>query len=98
MIREHPRLVSGKGGARLVGFGESSLDVDLRAFAATTDYFEFVAIREDVLLRVLQLVEEAGTRLAVPARLTLAAEDEGLDRERARRAEERTREREARSS
>lgn len=91
LVREHPRLVRGKGGARLVGFGESSLDVDVRAFAATTDYFEFVAIREDVLLRVLELVEASGTRLAVPARLTLASEDRGLDRERTRAAEARAR-------
>ncbi len=91
LVREHPRLVRGKGGARLVGFGESSLDVDVRAFAATTDYFEFVAIREDVLLRVLEIVEASGTRLAVPARLTLAAEDPGLDREKTRAAEARTR-------
>jgi MscS family membrane protein len=91
MVREHPRLVKGKGGARLVGFGESSLEVDVRAFGATTDYFEFVAIREEVLLRVLELVDAAGTRLAVPARLTLAAEDRGLDRERTRAAEARAR-------
>lgn len=93
LIREHPRLVNDKGGARLVGFGESSLDVDVRAFAATTDYFEFLAVREDVLLRVMTLVEEAGTRLAVPARLQLAAEDKGLDRERTRAAEARARQR-----
>jgi MscS family membrane protein len=91
MIREHPRLVEGKGGARLVGFGESSLDVDVRAFAATTDYFEYLEVRQHVLLRVLELVEQAGTRLAVPARLTLAAEDRGLDRERTRAAEARAR-------
>jgi MscS family membrane protein len=91
MIRTHPRLVNDKGGARLVGFGEYSLDVDVRAFAATTDYFEFLGIREDVLLRVLTLVEEAGTRLAVPVRLQLAATDKGLDPERTREAEARAR-------
>lgn len=95
MIREHPRLVRDKGGARLVGFGEYSIDVDVRAFAATTDYFEFLAVREDVLLRVMGLVEEAGARLAVPARLQLTAEDAGLDRERARAAGTPTRERSA---
>jgi MscS family membrane protein len=87
LIRQHPRLVQSKGGARLVGYGEYSVDVDVRAFAATTDYFEFLAIREDVLLRVMGLVEEAGTRLAVPVRLQLTAEDAGLDRERAHGAE-----------
>jgi MscS family membrane protein len=92
MVREHPRLVRDKGGARLVGFGESSVDVDVRVFAATTDWMEFLEIREDVLLRVMRLVEEAGTRLAVPARLQLAAEDKGLDRERTRAAEARARE------
>jgi MscS family membrane protein len=95
MIREHPRLVKDKGGARLVGFGEWSLDVELRAFAATTSWAEFVATREDVMLRVLRLVEEAGTRLAVPVQVEMAAEDKGIDRERAREAEARMRERDA---
>jgi hypothetical protein len=49
--------------------------VELRAFAATTGWAEFVAIREDVMLRVLRLVEEAGTRLAVPVQVEMAAED-----------------------
>jgi hypothetical protein len=47
------------------------------------------------MLRVLRLVEEAGTRLAVPVQVEMAAEDKGIDRDRAREAEARMRERDA---
>jgi MscS family membrane protein len=91
MVQAHPRLAHDDGRARFVEFGEWSFDLELVAFAETTDWAEFLAIREDVLLRVMTLVEEAGTRLAVPAQLELEGGDGRLDEERRREAEERVR-------
>jgi len=88
MLREHPGLVEDTGQARLAGFGESSLEIELRAFAATTDFDEFLAIRQDLLLRVMSLVEDAGTRLAVPVAVELEARDVPPDEARARSAAE----------
>jgi hypothetical protein len=83
MLERHPRLIRDTGSARLVDLGEYSLDVELIAYAATTDWTEFLAIRQDVFLKVMGLVDEAGTRLAVPAQLELEAPAPGLDETRA---------------
>jgi MscS family membrane protein len=91
MVERHPKLLHDVGAARLVDLGEYSLDVELVAYAATTDWAEFLAIRQDVYLRILGLVEEAGTRLAVPAQLELEAPAPALDDERARAAAEQAR-------
>jgi MscS family membrane protein len=91
MVERHPKLLHDAGWARLVELGEYSLDVELVAFAATTDWAEFLAIRQDVFLRILGQVEEAGTRLALPAQLELEAPAPGLDETRARGAEEQAR-------
>ena len=36
------------------------------AYVKTTDFDEFLAVQQELLLRILQAVEQAGTRLAVP--------------------------------
>jgi len=91
MVERHPKLLPDVGWARFVALGEYSLDVELVAYASTTDWAEFLAIRQDVFLRILGLVEEAGTRLAVPAQLELQSAAPGLDEERAGAAAARAR-------
>jgi MscS family membrane protein len=50
----------------LRGLGASSLDIEVRAQFQTEDYPEFQAIRQEVLLQFLRVVEEAGTSVAFP--------------------------------
>lgn len=72
---------------RLTAFSESSLDVELLAYVKTTDNAEFYAIRENLLLATMDLVAEAGTRIAIPAMLEYTASDPGLDADKGRAAE-----------
>jgi MscS family membrane protein len=88
MVLAHPKLSEGGARVRVVALGDYSIDVQLSASARTTDWPEFLAIRQDVLLQALTLVEEAGTRLAVPAHVELEGRDMGLDEGRRHRAEE----------
>jgi hypothetical protein len=40
--------------------------VEVVAFVTTSDYDEFLALQQEMLLQMLQAVELAGTSLAVP--------------------------------
>jgi MscS family membrane protein len=91
MVERHPKLLHDVGSARFVELGEYSLDLELVAYAATTDWAEFLAIRQDVFLKILGMVEEAGTHLAVPAQLELEGPAPAPDDTRARAAEEQAR-------
>jgi MscS family membrane protein len=84
MLADHPKLAKEGVRVRFVEVGPWSLDVELVAVAPTRDWNEFLAIRQDVLLRAMGLVEEAGTRLAVPVQVELAGKDEELDPARER--------------
>jgi MscS family membrane protein len=53
---------------RLIGFGESSLNVEISCHVLTKELTTFRAIREEILLRSMDVVTEAGSALAVPAR------------------------------
>jgi MscS family membrane protein len=67
-LREQPKLVPGSGTVRFVGLGESSLNVDVQAYFATTDWNEFQLLRQELLLGFLQVVEAAGSAFAFPTR------------------------------
>jgi len=51
---------------RLVDFGVRSIELELFAFVLTTNYSEFLAVREGLLLEVARVVEEAGSKFAGP--------------------------------
>lgn len=87
LLVAHPRIAASPVRARFKSYGDSSLNVEIYAYVTTRDYNEFVAIREDVLLRMKGIVEEAGTGFAFPSRMVYQARDNGLDRERTKAAE-----------
>jgi len=80
MLFAHPRIQAPR--ARLVGFGDDSLTVDIVCYTDTGVWAERHAIREDVLLRIMDIIEASGTRLALPSKTLYFARDNGLDDER----------------
>lgn len=82
MCLAHPRIDNDTLRVRFEGYGASSQDIELRVYALTRDWSEFFAIREDIMLRVGEIVEEAGTSFAFPSRTLYLGRDGGLDTER----------------
>ena len=66
VLREQPKLWPDTVVVFLRGLGASSLDIEVTAWFQTGDYGEFQAIRQEVLLQFLRVVERAGTSLAFP--------------------------------
>jgi len=87
MLLAHPRIDSDTVRVRFAGFGSSSLDVELRVYALTRDWNNYHAIREDIFLRIIDVVAEAGTGFAFPSTTAYLARDGGLDEENGRAAE-----------
>jgi MscS family membrane protein len=53
----------------------TKFDIEIFCYTVTFDYNEFTAIQEDLLLRITELVRDAGTSLAVPVQISYKAED-----------------------
>jgi MscS family membrane protein len=66
ILRGHPKVETGALPVRFVGVGPYSLDIEVMAYVTTADYDEFLALQQELLLKMLQAVEQAGTALAVP--------------------------------
>ncbi len=69
LLAAHTKAWPEGAGARLIGFGPSSLDIEVTAAFQTTVWDEFTAIREEVLLAMMVIVEEAGCSFAFPTRI-----------------------------
>jgi MscS family membrane protein len=66
ILTGHPKVETGKIPVRFIGVGAYSLDVEVVAYVTTSDYDEFLELQQELLLKMLQAVEQAGTALAVP--------------------------------
>jgi len=83
MLDEHPAIESGTSRIRVNDFAGAAFELELFAYAKTGDWAEFNGIRQDVILKIAEIVEAAGTRFAAPTRLTYLPSDAGVDAEKA---------------
>lgn len=91
MLYAHPRVDADPARVRFVGFGAHSLDVEIFAYVRTTNYDEFLAVQEDINLRIIDIVAASGTGFAFPSQTLYLASDGGLDQARTQDAEARVR-------
>ncbi len=91
LLVAHPMVHSDPARPRLVGFGAYSLDIEIFAYIKTADINEFLAVQEDLLLRIMDIVEASGTGFAFPSQTIYAGKDTGVNGEKSRSAEMRVR-------
>jgi MscS family membrane protein len=63
---------------RLAAFGGSSIDIEARAYVATTNVHQFMAVQEELLSMIMREVEAAGTSMAFPSTTAYLTRDEGI--------------------
>ncbi len=88
MLIGHPMVSPKKLHVRFLGFGDFSLDVEIFAHTRTPAWLEFRAISEDLNLRIMDIVESAGTGFAFPSQTAYFTRDQGLDADNTEAAEE----------
>jgi MscS family membrane protein len=86
LLYQHPRVDSATARIRFVGFGQSSMDLEIFAYVLETEYESFLAVQEDLLLRIMDLVESSGSGFAFPSQTVYMRKDGGLDAEKGRAA------------
>jgi MscS family membrane protein len=82
MLNQQPTIDTGSR-LRVAGFAGAAFQLELWAYFKTSDWAEFTAIRQDVILKIAEIVEAAGTRFAAPTQLTYLSKDAGVDPEKA---------------
>jgi MscS family membrane protein len=98
LLLGHPRVNPDPARARFVGLGASALDTEVFAYVTTKEWAEFLGIREDILLRIVEIVEQSGTALAFPSQTLYLGRDRGNDEDKTRAAEVSVQERRGKGS
>ncbi|MFN8007105.1 MAG: mechanosensitive ion channel family protein [Terriglobia bacterium] len=83
LLELHPRVETGTSRVRFARFGPSALELELFAYITTADVPEFMSIREDLLLRIMDIVLASGTGFAFPSNTVYLSEDKGIASEKA---------------
>ena len=87
LLTQHPRIDAQSVRVRFIGYAAYSLDIEIFALAETDDWATFLAIQEDVLLEMMDVVSGSGCGFAFPSQTHYMAADAGVDADGRRRAE-----------
>jgi MscS family membrane protein len=88
MLYAHPKVENDSAYIRFANFDNSALRLEIFSYVLTRDANEFNAIREDLLLRIMDIVEKSGSGFAFPSQTIYFSRDSGLDKEKASAAEQ----------
>ncbi len=83
LLLEHPRVVQENQRVRFVGFGASSLDVEVFCYLDTADFQTFTAIAEELNFEIMAIVERAGSAFAYPTQTLYLAREGSRSPQRA---------------
>jgi MscS family membrane protein len=79
LLEENSKIERGTSHIRLVNFGGEAIELELFAYVLTAANPEFLAVREDLLLRIAAVVEAAGSGFAMPTQFLYMGEEPGAD-------------------
>jgi MscS family membrane protein len=83
LLYSHPKVETKTVRVRLIDIAGTSLSIELLSYILTRDFNEFAAVREDLLLRIMDVMEDAGGGLALPSQTLYISRDGGVEKEKA---------------
>jgi MscS family membrane protein len=86
LLYSHPKVETSTVRVRLTDIAGTSLNVELLSYILTQDFNEFAAVREDLLLRIMDVMGDAGGGLALPSQTLYLSRDTGVEKEKAETA------------
>jgi MscS family membrane protein len=91
LLYEHPKVETSSARVRFAGLDDSWLTIEVFSYVLTRDFAEFTAIREDILLRFMDIVSGAGAGFAFPSQTLYLGRDSTGEKEKADQAVDRVR-------
>jgi MscS family membrane protein len=67
LLKSHPMLNPETVSVRFINFGQCSLDIEVLANVQTTEWSKYLAVQEELLLKMMELILQAGTKLTLPS-------------------------------
>jgi len=87
LLLGHPMVTPDPARVRFLGYADYSKDIEIFCYLQCREQSEFLAIQEDVLLRIEDIIKGAGSGFAFPSQTAYLSRDSGLDIKRREEAE-----------
>jgi MscS family membrane protein len=87
LLIQHSKVSPDPARVRLGEFGSSAYLLDVFAFVMAADWNDFLAIKEDLNLRIAEIVRQSGTSFAFPSQTVYYTRDTGIDTARGEQTE-----------
>jgi len=79
MLDQHPLIEPGSSRVRVTSLAGAAFGLELFAYVKTGDWMQFTVIRQDLILKIAEIVEGSGTGLAAPTQLAYLCRDKGAN-------------------
>jgi MscS family membrane protein len=79
LLNAHPRVEADSVRVRFISLAAHSMNVEIFAYVTAHDWTDFLAVQEELLLSVVEIVESAGAAIAFPSQ-TLYLEGSSIER------------------
>jgi len=76
MLRGHELIDEDRLRVRFNGFEDALPEIELYAYAVAETWPEFLEIRQDVLFKVMEIIEHSGTSLALPTEVRVSGDSQ----------------------
>ena len=84
VLNDHAKVETATVRVRLVELTSSALNIELLCYILTREFNEFAAVREELLLRIMSLVEDSGTSLASSSQTLYLSPDPGSPKQKSK--------------
>lgn len=78
LLYAHPMINSEDARVRFIGFGPSSIKIEINCYIMVVSLDTSLEIKEDLLLRIMDIVAQSGTSFAFPSQTLYFAQDQGI--------------------
>jgi MscS family membrane protein len=86
VVDANPKIEPKTWRVRLLRFADYAYEVEVYAYVLERDYNAFLAVQEEMILKLIDAVEQAGTTVALPSQASIVLEDHWNTPERAKAA------------
>jgi len=82
ILYAHPKVNPDPARVRFTTLAAHSINIEIFAFIMVIDFNEFLEVQEDILLRMMDVVEASGSGFAFPSQTVYLSRDKGLSQEK----------------
>jgi MscS family membrane protein len=86
LLYSHPKIETQTVRVRLTDISGTALNIEVFAYVLTREFNEYAAVREDLLLRMMDVMEDSGGGLALPSQTLYLGRDAGIEAQKAESA------------